>query len=539
MRRKEQSIGAMQQDKALLKKNMANVAKPVGLKRYVAGGEYLGAISQGLEKVDDILERGIIEEKHNKLKADSLLQNYRIALGNASSSEEFDNIASSIGNEVKNFFMASDSGKEFWDKHGAKIIENNNLDVEKIRTQKEYDFGKDALRTLLADNQSLLLRADRNKGSVLLENGVSEIENTIFLTDEEKRQYRDGYLKTGIYNLALSDVEGARIEANKYKSNLGDDFIKSIDEIEALQIKERQNEKRKNERKEFVNNWSNALNLWQQKERGEILEAEYYVLSKEYDGILNDENEVENFEFKYNEKPMNKAYSLVKKMNRGESVESSEICDASKALIRAYNDNKMNLDDVCNLQNKLIYSQEDGEKKVDFLDQEIDEMVDNIFVRDVATNSMEAKNLMEEKARLGLLLNDVYYDKKMALMMKFTSEGGKITPKVSRLLKRKALEEAKEEFGYVENAGGAIEYNELKPLLRLYYNGNNENEIWANFYKKAPFSDDKKSLLKNLATKQQKKELNYPHFNSWAEVLDADLGYDDKFYFKGRLAKKA
>ena len=233
MRRKEQSIGAMQQDKALLKKNMANVAKPVGLKRYVAGGEYLGAISQGLEKVDDILERGIIEEKHNKLKADSLLQNYRIALGNASSSEEFDNIASSIGNEVKNFFMASDSGKEFWDKHGAKIIENNNLDVEKIRTQKEYDFGKDALRTLLADNQSLLLRADRNKGSVLLENGLSEIENTIFLTDEEKRQYRDGYLKTGIYNLALSDVEGARIEANKYKSNLGDDFIKSIDEIEA------------------------------------------------------------------------------------------------------------------------------------------------------------------------------------------------------------------------------------------------------------------------------------------------------------------
>lgn len=535
MRRKEQSIGAMQQDKVLLKNKMSPVLKPHGLKRYVAGGEYLSTVSLGLEKVADYLERKDIEEKDNILKADNLLSNYRTVLSNASNSEEFENIAGAINEDVKNFFVSSESGREFWNKHGDKIIENNNLDVEKIRAKKEYDFGKDALKTLLADNQAMIVGADNVKGRLLLESGVSEIENTKFLTDDEKKQYKDGYLKTGIYNLALADINEAREQVNKYKLNLGDDFIKSIDELEGIKEKERQNEIIKNKRKEFVKNWSGALNLWQQKERGEILESEYFVLSKEYDDVLGDVIDG-SFNNRY---PMSLAYNLVKKMNKRKQIESDEISDASKALIRAYNDNKLSLDDVSNLQNKLIYSQEDGTGYNDFLDTEIDELVDNVFVKDVFSSSRDARMLMEEKARLGLVLNDVYYDKKMALMTKFIKDGGKVTPKVDRILKKQAIDEIKNEFGYVENLGGAVEFSQLKPLIKLYYNGGLENEIWEQFYKKAPFCDDKKSLLREIAVEQQKKELNYPMFNNWAEVIDANLGEDDKFYFKGRLAKKA
>jgi hypothetical protein len=44
MRRKEHSVGAMQQDKAYLKNKINPVIKHVGLKRYVAGGEYVRSV---------------------------------------------------------------------------------------------------------------------------------------------------------------------------------------------------------------------------------------------------------------------------------------------------------------------------------------------------------------------------------------------------------------------------------------------------------------------------------------------------------------
>ena len=535
MKIREQSIGAMQNNKALLKNNVPFIENPVGLKRYISGGEYIGAVVAGLDKISEKMERKLIEEKDNKLKADSLLQNYRIVLGQAKSSDEFESVALSMNEEIKNFFMSSESGKDFWNKHGDKIIENNNLDLEKIRVKKEYDFGKNALKMMLADNQSLLVGADGNKGGLLLEDGVREIENTKFLDDEEKKKYRQGYLKTGIYNLALSDIDGAKEQANKYKLSLGDDFIKSIDELEALKIKQKQTEIVKNERKEFVKRFGNALNLWQQKEKGAILEPEYYVLSKEYEDVGLDVN----YNSLKNRLPMSEAYAVVKKMNSGEVLEIDEICSASKALIGAYNNRKMNLDEVSHLQNKLMYSQEEGNSIIDFLDAEVDELVDNIFIKDISARSREAMNIMEEKARLGLLINDAYYDKKMALMTKFNKEGGKITPKVDRIIKKQALNEIKTEFGYMENWGGSLDFAQLKSILKIYYNGNDDNEIWEKFYKKAPFCEDKRGLLKKLAIEQQKIELNYPNFNSWAEVLDADLGENDKFYFRGRLARKA
>lgn len=50
----------------------------------------------------------------------------------------------------------------------------------------------------------------------LLEMGTGEIERTPFLTPEDKQFYRDGYLKTGILNLALNSPETAEAAADRY-----------------------------------------------------------------------------------------------------------------------------------------------------------------------------------------------------------------------------------------------------------------------------------------------------------------------------------
>ena len=532
MRRKEHSVGAMQQDKAYLKNKINPVVKPVGLKRYVAGGEYVSSVVNGIQKIGDKLEENMIKEERNSLLADGLLQNYRDKLSMSRNENEFDNLANSIDEDVKNYFMSSDDGKDFWEKHGNKILEKNRVDVEKLREVKNYDFGKEALKGMLADNQSMLVRANEAKGNALLESGVEKINNTKFLDENEREEFRDKYLRTGIYNLALSDVNAAKLQAKKY--NLDDKLITALDEIDKLKIKQANDEALKKAKKEYINNWSSALSLWQQNQRGEISPVEFYVLSKEYedvfpvkegDAVLTKDSNLSN------------AYKIIRKMNGGEYVDVREIKNASDFLIEAYNEEKLGLDEVSSLQNKLVYSQE--EENNQFFDKEIDELADLVFMKDIETSSKEFSELMEEKARLGLLLYDAYYTKKLALMRDFTNGGGILTPKIDRLLKKQALNETRDEFGYKENLKGSLSLGDLVPVLKQYYTGRDEAGVWKKFSEVAPYSEDKKDVLKKIAMMQQKLELSYPIFNSWSEVAGANLKVGDKFYFKGRLAQKA
>ena len=131
------------------------------------------------------------------------------------------------------------------------------------------------------------------------------------------------------------------------------------------------------------------------------------------------------------------------------------------------------------------------------------------------------------------------WGKKLALSEGFLRQGGSLTPKVERVLRNQALEEIKEEFGYKENIGGKFGVKELKTVFNQFYKGAQKEEVWRDFYKQAPFVDDKVGLLKNIAKRQSNLEMFYPSFDSWAEVLDADLDVGDRFYFKGRLAVKA
>lgn len=82
---------------------------------------------------------------------------------------------------------------------------------------KQADFGRNSLRSMLADNQNLLAEtAEPVQAEKLLEMGTGEIERTPFLTPEDKQFYRDGYLKTGILNLALNSPETAEAAADRY-----------------------------------------------------------------------------------------------------------------------------------------------------------------------------------------------------------------------------------------------------------------------------------------------------------------------------------
>ena len=525
----------MQRGGAMLGEKVNTALKPVGLKRYIAGGEVLGAISDILKKGAELWEeKNKIDEQRNFLDTDLLLKNYREKLKNSSSLEEFDIIAGGIDDGIKEYFNKNDSGKKFFNEHGEEILKLNKQDIDKMRVSKEYDFGKNSLDILLAGSQNLLQEATPLKAETLLKRGYDEINKTSFLTDEEKIEYKNKFLRNGIYSLALSDVNMARSEAKKYKDYVKEDMFKKIDEIEKIKVKEKSDLEALNNRKQYMNRLGEAIDLWQMKERGEIKKAEYSVLSLDHNDYLWGDRD-ENIEGD----ALSKAYKIVRKLNSGEDYLPQDINDASNYLMKAYRDKKIDFEEVANFQTQLLALDVNRKTKERLLDKEIDEFLDGVLGNDNFNNSYEAKIAMEEKSKIAFKLYDAYYGKKIALFQGFLQQGGSLTPKVERVLKKKALDEIKEEFGYKENAEGSFGVGELKTVFRQFYNGSLDNEVWKEFYKKAPFVEDKKGLLKDVARKQMKKEIFYPRFDSWDEVLEANLEQGDKFYFRGRLAVRA
>ena len=536
MRRVEQKIGAMKQGGAMLRNKTEMVSHPYGLSRVVAGGEIYKNVADVLDKVSDkILQRQKLEEETNRLEADKLLSVYRNNLMNAKSPEEFDGVMGAINQNMEAHFNATESGKQFWAKYGNELLENNQKDVENIRVRKEDDFGRNKLNLMLADNQNLLAGSDVNKGKILLKRGVDEIDNTNFLSKEEKEKYRNGYLTTGIYNLALNDKDGAISEAKKYFGNVGEDFIDNINKIGELKKCEKEDNLLKEKRNSFFLDWNRAMNLWSEKENGNIGGAEYFALTRDFDSDLVVDDEANSNSFKTG---IVDVYKSVRKINDGNELDEGEIKNVGNSLIKAYRNKKIGLEEVKSIQNKIAQAQSDKNVLNRLFDKDLDDFVDNVLVGDANGDEMISNSFMEEKAKLGIEIYDAYYGKKLANYQSFINQGGVLTPQAERVLKKRALDEVKEEFQYKENKDGVVLFSQLKPMLSKYYSGNDMGEIWRKFYKIAPFYDDKKEALKKIAIEQQKLELSYPVFNSIKEVMNSGLDVGDKFYFKGRLAVK-
>ena len=168
MKKSMQNIPAMQRGGAMLKNNVEDVLLPVGLKRYVAGGEIYTGASDVLSKIAKLMEeRNNNEEEENRLYADAVLKEYKTALSNTNNANEFDDIASRIDEDFKKIFSTNEAGKKFFRKYGDELLEENRKDVEKLRVLKEYDFGQKTFKSMLANNQSMLINAENKKGDMI------------------------------------------------------------------------------------------------------------------------------------------------------------------------------------------------------------------------------------------------------------------------------------------------------------------------------------------------------------------------------------
>lgn len=487
------------------------------------------------------------ENERLAMQADISLKATRQALENAQNPEQLQEILAQNDKLLAAQFDTDKSAQNFWKNHGDNILAANQTDTQKIVAQKQIDFGKQSLNSMLADNQNLLAETqDELKAGKLLQMGSDEIQNTPFLNDNDKETYRTGYLKTGILNLALHNPDAADKAVDAYFS---DDALKSslknqIQQTKSINESYRQQDTQKQQRLMQLNRFGDMQNLWQQKERGEISPAQYFVLMQN-SYTQNDDNEVGvrvwgDDELR-SDTPLTDTYRLVRKMNEGTQLSPQEVSDAANYLINAYRQNKLGFEETAALQNQLMAAQTEKNTAELMFDKEIDALADKAFVADVSSaltrGDYAAKILMEDKAKFALNLYQNYYAHKTALASDLLQKGGQLTPLTEKKISKAALDNVVQDLNIkTHTAHDAASFGELKQALQSVYSGSDVLPIWQKYAQIAPYNDDKLETMRQIARDMQKKELTYPHFDTYDELLQADLAPGDKFYFKGRLA---
>ena len=476
-------------------------------KRFVAGNGGLETagllVDVGKKMAEERLET---EKQRQAMEAAASLRASRQAMEAAETPEQLREIATTAEKSLPAQFGSENSGKAFWQEHGDKILEANRADTAKIAAMKQADFGRNSLRSMLADNQNLLAEtAEPVQAEKLLEMGTGEIERTPFLTPEDKQFYRDG------------DGIKARIAETR---RLNEEGTKRQEE------RERQ--------RSYLAAYGDAQSLWQKRERGEISPAQYYVLSADTNPeMLWGDGEDRS------PAPLADAYRLVRKMNEGESLSAEEVRDAGNSLISAYRHNELGLEETAALQNQLVAAQQGGNASELIFDRAVDELADRAFMRDIPAGAEQytpyGRELMEHKAKLAFDIYQNYYGRKTALAEEFTAQGGQMTP-AAKKIGRQALAETAAELNLKETPGDAPSFGELRRTLKSSYSGSGERRIWERFAKEAPYAEDKTAVMRRIATEEQKRELSYPQFETYDEVMQAGLAPGDRFYFKGRLA---
>ena len=231
----------------------------------------------------------------------------------------------------------------------------------------------------------------------------------------------------------------------------------------------------------------------------------------------------------------------MRKMNEGTQLSAQEISDASNYLINAYHQNKLGLEEVSALQNQLLAAQSDKPTAEMMFDKEVDALVDKAFAADLSAASTRgnfmAQQLMEDKAKFALDIYQNYYATKTALASSLQQNGGQLTPLQEKKISRLALDGVIKDMMLKTNAQkDAVTFGELKRALQSAYAGTDVARIWKKYASLAPFAEDKIETMRQIAREEQRKELNYPQFDSYEELAAADLAPGEKFYFQGRLA---
>ncbi len=524
---------------AMLKTGIKNTPIPVEVERVVPENNTLGMIADAAEGAKNALA---FMEKYKKnqatYEADQLLQHNRAQLQNASSAEEFEQVANSIEDSMKSYFSDDAVKKDFWLNNGDRLLNAHRLDVARIKEQKDFDFGRESLNNSLAENQKILATASGDKGRLLLDSGLTDIAATPFLSDEDKEIYRSGFVRNGILNLALNDPDTAMAYADKYvPAEKGRDELKQhLAEAKNLREAALQKVAAEQQRVDDINEYGKQLSFWAERERGNINDAEFYVLTAEgNDGALAKASEAKAAT------PLKTTYALIKKLSQGETLSAEETRDAGLALVSAYKQNKIGLEEAVDWQNKVLAAAADKSLAAKYFDKNAYALADKVFLPDIDVRAGDtaAEEFMEKKAQLMFEINDVYNAKREALTNVFTEKGGQLTPAYERRFNQQALRETREELGLMENVDSNLDFGTLRRMMKNFYTGSDENAVWQRFYNEAPYADDKKALFKKIAEEEERRELFYPQFDTFAEVEAANLAKGEKFYLRGRLAVKS
>ena len=467
-----------------------------------------------------------LQDDEKYLEAEALLHSYRQGLEASQNSDDFEAIAQSADDFIKADFDDK-KGKEFWLVHGQNILEANKKDTENLRTIKEAEFGKNLLNQLLFNAQNMI--ALTNDGTKYLQMGGEHIDQSVFLSDEEKQKYRESFYKNGILNLALQNPHAAEEARVKYFFN-DEDLKLQIEKTAALRLKavEEQNKARVNQEK--FDEVKEAVSLWQKKQTGAIDEASYYVLSngnKETFGLDTRDDKMMP--------DVTSMYRMFRRFNDGEKLSYEDIYALNGGLMKAYDDGKIDFDEVSFAQNLIFSNHQNSSKGMDKI---ISASADKILLPDADENSHEADIFMEEKMKWALKIYEAYYEKKNDMIEALKEKGEKLSYAKLYQCAREAKNYVVEMFDLKESKE-PLSFSELKKEVDVIYSKKDQSEIWKKFASLAPYSFDKRSLLREVAGEKMRNELLLPRFETWQEVKKAHLAEGTKFYFRGRLAVKA
>lgn len=536
----KQSVPATVRGGGALRGGVKNVTLTASVKRELPVNNTLEAVISGA----GMAKAGVgyydkYLQKQQQYKADQLMQENRLMLQNAQSEDEFDSTLKNFETSFKGQFAEDEQGKNFWGKNGAELLGIHRRDAKRILASKQGDFAKTGLTVALMENQKRLASSVGDKGALLLDEGLSDIAETPFLDDGEKEDYRKGFIRNGVLNWALNDPKAALEYAEKNMPE-GDDKVALKNRlVEAEKLRERVIKVAEEEdaRKQKIGDYWQQMKIWAEKERGNINDAEFFVMTAE-----DDKDGLWALREEKTSTPLGQLYRTARRLGKGEKISAEEARDAGNFLISAYKQDKMSLDEVADLQEKLMNSVVNGSDKGQFFDSKAAELADLVLMPDAENNESGEKTLdefMEKKAKLAFEINDIYKAKKEALAGVFLEQGGKMTPVYDRRISQQALRETRDELGLVENGGDAVSFGSLKRLLGNYFVSGGESDVWQRFCDEAPYADDKKALFKRIAADVERKVLAYPQFDTYAEVENAGLEKGEKFYLRGRLAVKA
>lgn len=452
-----------------------------------------------------------LDKERYVLAADNLLTQYRRDLSAAQTPKELKEIMKRIGREMSARFAEDEDSKAFWQENGGRLMEANRTDTEAIEQRKEFEFGRKSLRELLADAEDMLATATGAQGLQLLQLGLAEIEQSQFLSEDDRVVVRESFLTKGLLNLALNDAEAALRMAEVFPLAEKEALKAKIGEVSTRVRQDSLQEEVEAQRQAYISEMKQALEVWQQAENGEISPAAFYVLKQQMgeDKLWGEQQQLE--------RPLFLIGSMFGKINQSGEILPEDVNALANLFICAYKNGKITFEQAAFWQNNLMQALEDEEFAKILIDDAIDEKIalvlgplvnvggDEAADDEAGSDDGAAFSAMAE-AYVGEALNiyGAYYTKKAELAEKMQEKSARLAVLDRRKLAQQAWNGVQKEYGLKESAGEALSVEALQAAAAL----GADEALWRGFYQRVVYVEDKIGLLAAFFANRQNVALN-------------------------------